>query len=176
MSEARRRQWAIFCMAVILTGTVFIVVIATQNFYTIDRLLESSSVPVFRDAAASLDHPSLRELLRYSSSELNRLYFQLWNLAEIALGLGALYLVRRLPGAKKPVYGIVAMLGVVLFLTAAITPYIVSIGRSLDFMPREPAPPGMRTFGLLHATYSVLTLVNLVLGVLVTLWIQRTGE
>ena len=31
----------------------------------------------------------------------------------------------------------------------------------------------MRTFGLLHATYSALTVVNVVLGVLVTLWIQK---
>jgi len=31
----------------------------------------------------------------------------------------------------------------------------------------------LRTFGLLNATYSALTVVNVVLGVLVTLWIQK---
>jgi hypothetical protein len=31
----------------------------------------------------------------------------------------------------------------------------------------------MRTFGLLHAAYTVLTLVNIVLGILVTRWIQK---
>jgi hypothetical protein len=31
----------------------------------------------------------------------------------------------------------------------------------------------MRTFGLLHAAYSVFTVINVLLGVLVTLWIQR---
>ena len=65
------------------------------------------------------------------------------------------------------------MLLVVMFLMVFVTPPILSIGRELDFVPRDPAPPQMRTFGLLHAAYTVLTLVNLVLGVLVTLWIQK---
>jgi hypothetical protein len=49
----------------------------------------------------------------------------------------------------------------------------VNIGRVLDFVPRDPVPSQMRTFGLLHTTYTVFSVINLVLGVLVTLWIQR---
>ena len=32
----------------------------------------------------------------------------------------------------------------------------------------------LRTFALLHTAYAVFTLINLVLGVLVTLWIQKS--
>ena len=33
--------------------------------------------------------------------------------------------------------------------------------------------PGHVTFGLLHTAYSAFTIVNVVLGILVTLWIQK---
>lgn len=165
-----------FCMAIWLTGTIFIVVVATQNFYTIDRLLAESPSSIFKQAVSTVQNPTTRELLRYLSSELNRLYFQYWNLAQLVVGVVALWLVSKLPAGKHAVWGIVAMLAVVLFLMLAITPYIISVGRALDFMPRDPAPPELRKFGLLHATYSVFTLVNLILGILVTFWIKRTGD
>jgi hypothetical protein len=62
-----------------------------------------------------------------------------------------------------------------LFLTALITPQIVSVGRTLDFVPRDPPPPGMRKFGLLHATYTVMDGILVILGILVTQWLVR-GE
>src|SRR4029077_16479867 len=103
-----------------------------------------------------------RELLRYLSSELNRLYFQLWNLAQLAVGIVALWLVVKLPAASKPKWWIVGMLAIVLFLTALITPYILSVGRAIDFVPRDPPPDNLRTFGLLHATYTVFDGIMLI--------------
>lgn len=162
-----------FCMAIWLTGSVFITVVATQNFFTIDRLLEHSSNGVFSSVVATMQSPSARELMRYVSSELNRLYFQYWNIVQLPVGVIALHLVNRLPGSKHATWGIAAMLFVVLFLMAFITPPLLRIGRALDFVPRDPMPPQMRTFGLLHATYSAFTVVNVVVGVLVTLWLQK---
>ena len=173
---AQRQQWAVFCMAVWLTGIIFSAVIATLNFYTIDRLLASSPNAAFHAAVDKLGAPLGRDLLWYLSSELNRLYFQYWNLAQLAVGILVLWLVVRLPVDKRALWGVVGMLAVVLFLTAVLTPPIVSVGRSLDFVPRDPPPPGLRKFGLLHSAFTVSTFVNLVLGVLVTLWIQRAGE
>jgi hypothetical protein len=64
-----------------------------------------------------------------------------------------------------------------LFLLAVLTPPIISVGRSLDFVPREPPPQevvaALRKFGLLHVTYTVMTLINLILGILATIWIQN---
>jgi hypothetical protein len=162
-----------FCMAVWLAGSVFIAIVATQNFYTIDRLLTESPNASFRHVVDTMQNPTARELMRYLSSELNRLYFQYWDLAQLPLGIIVLWLVGKLPNSKHATWQIVSMLAVVLFLMLVVTPQILSVGRSLDFVPREPAPPEMRTFGLLHAAYSVFTVINLLLGVLVTLWIQR---
>jgi len=162
-----------FCMAIWLSGSIFISVVATQNFYTIDRLIDKSPNDVFRVVVETMENPQARDLLRYLSSELNRLYFQYWNLAQLPVGIIALRLVSSIPKSRLATLGIVAMLCVVLFLMVFITPPILSIGRGLDFVPRIPPPPELRTFGLLHAAYSALTVVNVVLGVLVTLWLQK---
>ena len=162
-----------FCMGVWLGGSVFITVVATQNFFTIDRLLEQPGDGAFNALVTTMKSPTARELMRYVSSELNRLYFQYWNILQLVVGIVALRLVSPLPGSKHATWGIAAMLFAVLFLMVFITPPLIRIGRELDFMPRDPAPPQMRTFGLLHATYSAFTIVNVVLGVLVTLWIQK---
>jgi hypothetical protein len=162
-----------FLMAIWLSGSVFTAVVATQNFYTIDRLIDKSPNDVFRVVVETMENPPARDLLRYLSSELNRLYFQYWNLAQLPVGIIALRLVNSIRGSRLATWGIVAMLCVVLFLMVFIVPQMLSIGRSLDFVPRNPPPPGLRTFGLLHAAYAALTVVNVVLGILVTLWIQK---
>jgi hypothetical protein len=170
------RFWAIFCMGLWLMGTVAMAIVATQNFYTIDRLLKAQPNATLTADVEKLGHDETRNLLRYLSSELNRLFFQYWNFAQLAIGILALWLIVKVPQAGKPKWAIVAMLGIVLFLTGFITPRIVSVGRELDFVPRVPPPPGLRTFGLLHATYTVFYGVEVVLGILVTLWLVRGKE
>lgn len=160
-------------MGVWLTGTIAMAVVATENFYTIDRLLEAKPNPSFAVDVEKIGYDATRELLRYLSSELNRLYFQLWNLVQLAVGILALWLVVKLPSASKPKWWIVWMLAIVLFLTVLITPFILSVGRAIDFLPRNPPPDALRTFGLLHATYTVLDGIMLILGIMATLSLVR---
>ena len=167
------RQWAVLGMAMWLMGTIFVAVVATQNFYTIDRLLDAQANPSFSAAINKLGVPEAREVLRYLSSELNRLYFQYWNLAQLAIGIFVLWMVVRLPDSRRAKWEVVAMLGIVLFLTVVITPQMLYVGRELDFVPRDPLPPRLRTFGLLHATYSLLDGIQLILGILVSAWLMK---
>ncbi len=166
-----------FLMGCWLTGTIAMAVVATQNFYTIDRLLAASPNPSFKADVDTLGPEQSRELLRYLSSELNRLYFQYWNLVELAIGIAVLWLAVKLPEFDQVKWYIVSMLGIVLFLTAAITPQVVSVGRALDFVPRDPPPPALRTFGLLHAAFTALDLIMLILGIVVVRWLWKgAGE
>jgi len=165
-----------FCMAVWLAGTFFIAIVATQNFYTIDRLLTGSPSGLFRNAVDTMKSaPTVRDMLRYLSSELNRLYFQYWNLAQLPLGILTLWLVSKLPNSKHTTWEIIAMLSISLFLMLVVTPEMLMVGRTLDFAPSDPVPAGLRTFGLLQTAYAVFSLINVVLGVLVTLWIQKSS-
>ena len=119
---------------------------------------------------AQLGQPAARDLLRYLSSELNRLYFQLWNGAQLAFGAVVLWLLVR-SRRQHPIYAgragraVAAMLVIVVAMAVWLTPAIVALGRSLDFVPRDPAPPGMQRFWALHAAYTSLEMIKLLVGV-----------
>ena len=65
------------------------------------------------------------------------------------------------------------MLGIAVVLAFGLTPPIVSVGRALDFVPRDPAPPELATFGILHAAYSVAEFGKLGIGLVVSYWLVR---
>jgi hypothetical protein len=166
-----KTRWALVVMGAWTMGSICMSIVATENFYTIDRLLETTTKPEFYVAVQKLGHGPARDLLRYLSSELNRLYFQMWNIAQLALGVLALWLAGRVPRIR---WGILTMLGIVVLMLAYLTPQIVALGRSLDFVPRDPAPAGMQRFWILHAAYTSLEMLKLVVGLVVTWWVARS--
>ena len=166
---------AAFCLGIWIMGTVCISVAATQNFYTIDRLLAAGGHPSFAEGVDRLGAPAARDLLRYLSSELNRLFFRYWNLAQIPLGGVTLWLVLGSSGDRRLRWLVGAMLAVAVVLTVVVTPPIVSIGRSLDFVPRDPPPPSLATFGILHAAYTSLEMLKAAMGVCAAWWICRAA-
>lgn len=165
-------RWAIFALGMWLAGSILVAVVATQNFHTIDRLMASSPNVEFRAAVDRLGHGPSRDLLRYLSSELNRLYFRLWNLAQVPLGLAAFLLIGA-RGGRFIRWSMRAMLAIVLIELVWLTPEIASLGRSLDFVPREVPPPGMSRFWMLHGTYLGLELVKLVLCIVAAVGLVR---
>jgi hypothetical protein len=180
-----KRRWALVVMGAWVMGSICMSMVATQNFYTVDRLLAGPSGAAFTAMVQKLGQPAARELLRYLSSELNRLYFQIWNAAQIVLGVVALWLVASSDGddpanprsasafGTPAAKGIFAMLAIVVLMLVYLTPAIVSLGRELDFVPREPAPPGMSRFWVLHAAYTSLEMLKLAVGLIVAGLIAR---
>ena len=151
-------------------------IVATQNFYTVDRLLADQGHGAFAAMVQKLGQPAARELLRYLSSELNRLYFQMWNVVQIASerSRSGCWLVR---GSRSAAFNCVAaMFAVVILMLVYLTPAIVSLGRELDFVPRDPAPPGMSRFWVLHAAYTSLEMLKLAIGLLAAWLIARRSS
>ena len=68
------------------------------------------------------------------------------------------------------------MLAIVVLMLVYLTPAIVSLGRELDFVPRDPAPPGMSRFWVLHAAYTSLEMLKLLVGAVVAFWIVRSAS
>jgi hypothetical protein len=165
-------RWAMFTMGAWLVGSLTMAIVAAENFYTIDRLLAGSTSSSFRSVVERLGQPEAREFLRYLSSELNRLFFQLWNVAQIVLGLTLLWLLARDRSGRKALWGVIAMLAIVMAMIG-MTPAIMSIGRSLDFTPRTPPPPQLQQFLILHGTYSALAMLELAIGIFVAVSIGR---
>ena len=167
-------RWAMFTMGAWLFGSLMMAIVAAENFYTIDRLLAGSTSSGFRSLVERLGQPEARELLRHVSSELNRLFFQLWNAAQLIMGLALLWAAGRDPSRRKTRWGVIAML-VTVAAMIGMTPAIMSIGRSLDFTPRNPPPPQLRQFWILHGAYSVLTIIQLAVGISLTVSIGRAS-
>jgi len=157
-----RRDWAFCLIGAWIAGSVFMMIVATQNFHTVDRLLEGSENRAFRSVAQELGPARTRDLMRYVSSELNRLYFQGWNVAQLALGASLLWMVRNRRDARRARTLIAAMVGIVVVMLVWLTPEITALGRRLDFVPRDPAPAELGRFWTLHAAYTVLEVVKLV--------------
>lgn len=150
-------------------GTVAIALTATESFGVVDELLSGSPNAIFTSRVEELGPPAAREFLRYLSSEVNRKLFQIWGWAQIPLGVLVLWLVGS-GGPRSARNLVAAMLGLAFVLAFGLTPPIVDIGRSLDFVPREPPPPELGTFGLLHAAYSGAEFLKLGIG-LVAAWL-----
>ena len=162
---------AAFCLGVWVMGTVCVSIVAMQNFYTIDRLLDGPSHAAFAKFVEDAGREDARNVLRYLSSELNRLFFQLWNAAQLGLGGVVLWLVwgLRSPAAVRLRWTLLAMLAVVVVLTVGITPQILAVG----FVPRDPPPPAVATFGVLHAAYTLLELAKCAAAAVAALWLVR---
>ena len=58
-------------MGLWLMGTIAMAIVATQNFFTIDRLLRAQPNPKLTLDMERLGHDETRALLYYFSSELN---------------------------------------------------------------------------------------------------------
>ena len=174
--RATRAHAALFCLGAWAMGTICVSVVAMQNFYTIDRLLAGPSHEAFAGFAADAGREGARNVLRYLSSELNRLFFQLWNAAQFGIGGATLWLVWRVPGAAGLKATLAAVLLLLAFLTFWLTPQILEVGRSLDFVPREPPPPAVATFGILHATYTMLELIKCAAALGAAVWLVRLAR
>ena len=157
-------------------GSAIMIMVATRNFRLVDELLQSSPNAQFQSLVQRWGAAPTRDLLRYLSSELNREYFQHWNIAQLALGAGSLWLLpRRSPerGARR---ALALALGLVIAMSVVLAPRIVAVGRSLDFVPHEPAPPALQQFWVLHVSYTVIELVKLMLLGLAGFWLARRPD
>ena len=133
----------------------------------------STANPQFVEVTKPTAEGQTRVVLRYLASEINRTYFWGYGGAQILLGgLLLLLLWRQTPGDTIGFGVVCAMLGLVLILTLVVTPLGVSLGRSIDFVPRNPPPPGMPRFWALQGAYAGLNSVKFLAGLgLLIRWI-----
>ncbi|HEV2690561.1 MAG TPA: hypothetical protein VGV35_18515 [Bryobacteraceae bacterium] len=157
---------AAFLLGAWLLGSLFMAFVATQNFATVDRVLNSPPA----DAAKmiqTLRADNARHLLRYLAGEENRGFFESWELAQLVLGLALTFLL--LFAVKNR--ALAAFTGAMLVLTAfqhwRITPDLVALGRSNEFIARAASSLARTQFGRLHAAYGVIEGVKLLLALTV---------
>ena len=125
-----------------LGGCVFMDMVATQNFRSVDRLLASPPASVAQRVQAIGGHDAARAFLRYQASELNRQYFTGWENTQIALGV-LLTLTLWMSGHRDRVtlWLPSLMLAITLLMHFVLTPQITRLGRAMDFAGTgQPGP------------------------------------
>ncbi len=147
---------------------------ATRSFATVETVLKRAE-PQFVATTKPLGDDPTRVVLRYMASEINRTLFWGYGALQILLGVILLLLVwRQSPRPALDVGVVIAMLTLSVILTVVITPWLISIGRDIDFLPRDPPPPIMPRFWALHGSYTGLDGVKLLAGIgLLIRWIFR---
>jgi hypothetical protein len=171
----RSRLILLLLLGVWLGATVFMWMVATQNFAVVERIRASGSEG-FAATVSKLSPEELRLVLRYQASEVNRLFFEGWGMLQPPLAVVVMLLAWRSGGGRRVVAVTAAMLLITVVLQIYVVPETVRLGRMLDFIPREPPPPESTPFWRLHHTYTGLDMLKFVLGLAAAFWIVKQGS
>jgi hypothetical protein len=154
---------AAFLLGSLLLGSLFLVFVATRNFRAVDTVLDAPP-PEASKMIQTLGHSNARQLLRYLAGEENRSYFQTWELTQIVLGLALTGVL--LFGVENRLLASLAgaMLVLALFQHFKITPDMLWLGRSIDFVPAAAESQSRDQFWKLHGIYSGIELVKMLLA------------
>lgn len=147
-----------------IMSTILIGFVATQNFHTVDRLL-SDPTPEFSRAIAPIGHDEARVVLRYLVAELNRLYFSAWGFTQLALGATVVAATLGLKPLDRTGVTIAATTLVIVIVSLLLSQWLLSLGRSLDFVPRTVVTQELARFRTIHVVYTALDLLKLALCV-----------
>ena len=171
----RSRLLAVAILSAWLAMTVCMWFAATGSFGAVRRVLEGSNSQL-TETTKTLTADQTRLVMRHAASEINRTYFRAYGWAQLVLGLGLLIVfVRQAPRDTVALIGVGTMLAVVAVLTLYVTPEIIALGRRIDFVPRDPAPPEMPRFRMLHGAFSALDGLKLLGGLgLLARWIWKS--
>jgi len=147
---------AAFLLGCWILGSLFMIFVATENFGTVDRMLNSPEnqmiQPLGRDQA--------RVLLRDMAGQENQLFFVSWEIAQLILGIAlAAFLV--FAGNR-----LLASLAGVLVILAAIQHFSVT-PRMLSLVSQLQTASAASDFGKLHAIYGIIEVGKLIIAALV---------
>jgi hypothetical protein len=143
-----------FVLGIWLGGSLIMGAVVSYNFGGVDDLFARNPELAARAGFAPDDADAKKSsLLWVHSSELNRVFFEVWNRTQLVLGALAVLLAIWSRARRLPVALLVTAAALVAVGHWALEPSIVDLGRQLDFLPRNPAPPMLADFQRYHGLY-----------------------
>ena len=159
-----RKTLLAFLLGAWCAATLFMWYVAIHNFRVVDSILVSENTALSRVTEA-MTEDQLRLTMRHQASEVNRLFFDGWGTVQLPLAAVVLLLAWRSRLGKFVTASAVAMLIIVSVLEFWVVPETIRLGRILDFLPRDPAPPEAAPFWTLHHTYTGLDSLKFLLAI-----------
>jgi hypothetical protein len=158
------RRLACLLLGLWIGGALFMVTVATQNFQISERIVSNPPAPAAK-MLQSLGAAPARQLLRWQASEMNRFYFDVWQIAQLGFGISLFLILLFGTHVGRPTLGLA--LGMVILVAIqhfVLSPSIEGLGRMLDFIPRDADTMERRQFWSYHRAYSTLEVVKLLLA------------
>lgn len=147
------RRLICFLLGLWLGGGLLMVWLADSGFRGVDHLMAAPD-PAAAAQIRTLGYSQARELLRYQVAEQNRDDFETWETTQLVGG--ALLFFYVLFGTTERKFGLIILLAMILVVAAQrflLTPELVSIGRTLDFLAPDSAGRHREAFRILHSAY-----------------------
>lgn len=154
------RRLATLLLGLWLGGGLFMTWIAIHNFRGVDKLLRSPE-PAAAQYIKVLGNSSAQTLLRHQVGELNRQYFNTWELAQLCIA-PVFLLTMLFDGKADKLYLGLGGLALLLVLVQhfLITPQVTTLGRALDFLPQEAPSAERGGFWRFHNAYYTLEVIK----------------
>lgn len=137
-----------------LGGSVILGSVVAYNFSGVEDLFERN--PRLQERAGfAIDDVDAKKtsLLWVHSSELNRVFFEVWNRVQLVIG-GLAVVVALWAGVRRlPLVLLIAATALVAVIHSGLEPQMVDLGRQLDFVPRDPPPSMLADFQRYHGVY-----------------------
>lgn len=162
----------IFLLGAWSCGTVFMWQTAIQNF-AVAETVENSTREGLGAAAEGLAPGSLRTLVRYQASEVNRLFFSGWGWVQVGLAALAFALAWACRCGRALVAFVGAMLLITLGLALYVVPETVRLGRLMDFAAEGSQPQVESMFWTLHHAYTGVDMLKLAMGLVAAVIASR---
>lgn len=152
MSDAAPRERFVGALQFVLGGWLFLTAwmayVAGANFKIVEPTTLHDSAEVF---GALAEGDERRQALRFVASEINRHLFVVYGYLQIVLFAAAVGFFAMARKPSRVVLGSIVGCGVMaLAWVVWLNPAIVELGRTIDFMPRDPEPPEVVRFFTLH--------------------------
>lgn len=152
--RSRYRGLLLLLLGFWIGGALVLGAVVAYNFGGMEELFQRNPQLAARAGFDISDVAAKKQsVLWVHSSELNRAFFEAWNRLQLVLGGLALLLAFRAASSRLVLGLLFCAWALVLYLTLAVNPEVVSLGRALDFVPREPPPAGLPAFQRLHGIY-----------------------
>ena len=153
-------------------GTLFMWQTAIQNF-AVAEAVASSAHEGLATAADGLVPGSLRTLVRYQASEVNRLFFSGWGWVQLGLATLSFLLAWVCRCGRAVVMLVGAMLLITVALAAYVVPETVRLGRLMDFAAEGALPQVEDMFWTLHHAYTGMDMLKFAMGLVAAVIVCR---
>lgn len=147
-----------------LAGCLLMAWVAMESFHSVDRAMQD---PAALSSAQfqKLGHAGVRQLLRHQVGEQNRFLFEHWEQAQLLIGIAIFGLLLFGTHVGKVELGLpLLMMLLVAVAHWLITPQIIALGRTLDFLPSLAPAHEETRLRAMHSAYTAIEVMKLLVG------------